>query len=30
MAVLWHAARYEDVVVNTWLTEGPQVVDHGG
>lgn len=25
--VLWHAARFEDVIVNTWLTGLPQVCD---
>lgn len=27
--LLWHAARYEDVVINTWLLGGPQVFDDG-
>src|SRR5262245_37234177 len=27
--LLWHAARWEDIVVNTWIAERPQVLDSG-
>ena len=28
--LLWHAARWEDVVVNAWIAGRPQVIDEGG
>src|SRR5262245_36666731 len=28
--LLWHAARWEDVVVSTWVAGSPQVLDAGG
>jgi hypothetical protein len=28
--LLWHAARWEDVLVNTWVAEQTQVIDTGG
>ena len=28
--LLWHAARWEDVVVNTWVAAQPQVLDEDG
>jgi DinB superfamily len=27
--LLWHAARWEDVMVNTWICDQPQVFDRG-